>query len=680
MNTEAIFSDGSPMFVSPWQPQSFDMVQIGIRVSSKDNCIPELMTQTGTFPMRKEKVCGEFVYYKTTICLNGENLEYCFRISCGDETVYYDRVGVTKEIRSQYYFKIVPDFYVPNWMVGAVIYQIMVDRFYSGSDDNDVLTNEYSYVGHFVQRIEDWYEYPKNLDIGNFYGGDLEGVRQKFNYLKSLGVEVIYFNPIFVSPSNHKYDTQDYEHIDPHITVIKEDGGEVLKDNDYDNTHATKFQKRVCDIDNLEASNQFFADFVREAHEAGLKIIIDGVFNHCGSFNKWLDREKIYQNKKGFEDGAYISKDSPYNKYFHFYDEKAWPYNGSYDGWWGYDTLPKLNYENSKALQQKILDIGKKWVSEPYNVDGWRLDVAADLGHSEEFNHTFWKEFRKAVRSVNPEAVIFAEHYGDPKAWLQGDEWDTIMNYDAFMEPVTFFLTGMEKHSDEFHKDALGNGYQFEETMRYRMTELLPQSLYSSMNQLSNHDHSRFLTRTNHVVGRVADLGSKAAEEGVNPAVLRQAVVMLMTWPGAPTLYYGDEAGLCGFTDPDNRRTYPWGREDSNLIDFHRDMTFIHKKNDVLKMGSLIFLKSQNNLVSYARIFENEAMVVIVNTAGNNMECNIPVWKAGVPMRSVMKRIIMTNERGYSIMPKNSDVIHGYLNIDLSANSAVVYRWYQENN
>ncbi len=678
MNRDAIFSDCTTEYVSPWMPEEDGSVTIQIRVAKEDDCTPVLMTKTGNIPMRKFKDEGYFTFYKTTIYLTDEKFEYCFSITCGDEEVFYDKLGVSDNLRSEYYFSLVPGFYVPTWMHGAIIYQIMVDRFYNGDPSNDVVTNEYSYVGQLATYIDDWSEDPKNLDIGNFYGGDLEGVRQKFDYLKSIGVEVIYFNPLFVSPSNHKYDTQDYEYVDPHLTLIKNEGGEVLPVGEFDNKKASKYQTRVCNNENLEASNQFFADFVSEAHERGFKIIIDGVFNHCGSFNKWLDRERIYEGIEGFSKGAYIDKDSPYHNFFHFYDDKAWPYNGGYDGWWGYDTLPKLNYENSKALQNKIMEVAKKWVSPPYNVDGWRLDVAADLGHSEEFNHKFWKRFRREVRSANPNAVIFAEHYGDPKAWLQGDEWDTIMNYDAFMEPVTFFLTGMEKHSDEFHQAALGNGKQFEDTMRYRMAELNAPSIYSSMNQLSNHDHSRFLTRTNHKVGRVSELGSRAAEEDVNPAVLKQAVVMLMTWPGAPTLYYGDEAGVCGFTDPDNRRTYPWGREDRRILDFHRDMTLIHKNSDTLKLGSLMFLECHQNLVSYARIYKDEVFVVVVGTSGSDQEEKIPVWKAGVMDDTKMKLVMMTNYRGHSIMPKHKDVQDGHIVVHLAKDEACVFKWKRE--
>ena len=158
--------------------------------------------------------------------------------------------------------------------------------------------------------------------------------------------------------------------------------------------------------------------------------------------------------------------------------------------------------------------------------------------------------------------IILAEHYGDAGAWLHGDQWDTVMNYDAFMEPLTWFFTGMEKHSDDYQQGMLGNADSFRGAMVYHMASFLGPSLQVAMNELSNHDHSRFLTRTNHHVGRVEHLGSNAASENVRPEVMREAVVMQMTWPGAPTVYYGDEAGVCGFTDPDNRRTYPWGHED----------------------------------------------------------------------------------------------------------------------
>lgn len=416
--------------------------------------------------------------------------------------------------------------------------------FHRGSHANDVESYEYVYLGRPVHRVEEWGENPASMDVGRFYGGDLQGVWDKLDYLQDLGVEVIYFNPLFVSPSNHKYDTQDYDHIDPHFGVIVKDGGELVEESATDNEKASRYRIRSASHENLEASDAFFARFMEEIHKRGMRVIIDGVFNHCGSFNKWLDREKIYAKQGEYEPGAYVSGDSPYRSFFGFSQEDAWPDNGYYDGWWGHDTLPKLNYEQSPKLYQYILDIACKWVSAPYFVDGWRLDVAADLGHSSEFNHQFWREFRRRVKEANPNAIIMAEHYGDPSSWLKGDQWDTVMNYDAFMEPVSWFLTGLEKHSDEYNDVLYGNGESFFHSMFYHMSRMQTSSLMVAMNQLSNHDHSRFLTRTNHMVGRIASKGSEAAGKDVNYGIMREAIMIQMTWPGAPTLYYGDEAGF----------------------------------------------------------------------------------------------------------------------------------------
>ena len=431
---------------------------------------------------------------------------------------------------------------------------------------------------------------------------------------------------------------------------------------------------RVTNKKNLEASNEFFAKLVEEIHKRGMKVIIDGVFNHCGSFNKWLDREHIYSTSpEQYASGAYESFNSPYHTFFKFYSNQ-WPDNNSYDGWWGNDTLPKLNYEEADTLEQYILGIGKKWVSEPCCVDGWRLDVAADLGHSPEYNHQFWREFRDAVKKANPQAVILAEHYGDPRDWLGGDQWDTVMNYDAFMEPVTWFLTGMEKHSDDFKPENIGKFENFKGAMKHYMASFLTPSLQCSMNELSNHDHSRFLTRTNHKVGRAEQLGTKAAEEGVNTAVLREAVVIQMTWPGAPTVYYGDEAGLCGFTDPDNRRTYPWGREDKELIRFHRDIIRIHKENPALRTGSVKFLNGEDNLLCYGRFNREQQFVIIVNNDENIRHIDLSVWAVGLPKYGTLEQILFTSENGYSISSVSYDIVNGRLDITLPKHAAVILK------
>ena len=650
MNKNALFCDGTSDYVIPAEPGIHEKVRLRFRTARDDAQEVCLISGGETLQMQKMSSGEVFDYYETEVQLTDTMFVYYFRIKSESEELCYHRCGVSEHPVEYYNFRIMPGFSTPAWAKGAVMYQIFVDRFCNGDPSNDVEEGEYVYIGEPVCKVKDWNEFPAAMDIRRFHGGDLQGVLDKLDYLEELGVEVIYFNPLFVSPSNHKYDIQDYDYIDPHYGVIIEDGGEVLPEGEKDNTRATKYQKRTGDIRNLEASNRLFAKLVEEMHTRGMRVILDGVFNHCGSFNKWMDRERIYEPQPEYEKGAYVSAQSPYRDFFHFFDEReeAWPYNKNYDGWWGHDTLPKLNYEDSPTLEEYILNIGKKWVSPPYNADGWRLDVAADLGYSNEYNHIFWENFRKAVKSANPQALILAEHYGDPGEWLQGDEWDSVMNYDAFMEPLTWFLTGMEKHSDERRTDLWGNADNFVNTMNHFMASMLTPSLQVAMNELSNHDHSRFLTRTNHIVGRVAQLGSKAAEEGINLAVMREAVAVQMTWVGAPTVYYGDEAGVCGFTDPDSRRTYPWGQENRELVEFHKEMIRIHKREKPLRTGSLKMLSWSSNVLAYARFQEGEQIIVVLNNSKELKEVTIPVWQAEVPMKGKMERLMYSWEKSYT--------------------------------
>lgn len=674
MNKAALFCDGTEGYVYPPEPKENELVTFRFRTAKDDADRVGLVTSADTYVMEKECTQGEFDYYTFEVRLGAEPFRYCFEVQSGTEKYYYGRCGISREILEYYNFVVVPGFSTPDWAKGAVMYQIFTDRFYNGDKSNDVETNEYYYIGDYSRRVTNWDKYPANMGVREFYGGDLQGVMDKLDYLQELGVEVVYFNPLFVSPSNHKYDIQDYDYIDPHYGKIVDDGSEVLPDGVTDNSQATKYKKRTTGLKNLEASNELFIKLVEELHRRGMKVILDGVFNHCGSFNKWMDRERIYEGEKDYEPGAYISADSPYRSYFRFFKEEPenWPYNGNYDGWWGHDTLPKLNYEDSVKLENYILYIGRKWVSPPYNVDGWRLDVAADLGRSNEYNHDFWKKFRTAVKDANPSALILAEHYGDPSDWLKGDEWDTVMNYDAFMEPITWFLTGMEKHSDEAREELLGNIDNFIGSMAHHMSNMLTPSLQVAMNELSNHDHSRFLTRTNHMVGRVEHLGPEAANEYVNKAVMREAVVMQMTWVGAPTIYYGDEAGVCGFTDPDNRRTYPWGREDHELIAFHKEAIRIHKEHPALRTGSLKILSGEENVLSYARFKGNDRIVIVINNRSERTEVKVPVWEAEIPAKCRMKRLLYSYKDGYTTEYEEYLVEDGEVVANMGPHSALV--------
>ncbi len=673
INKDALFCDETSEYRSPMEPGYGETITLRFR-TAKDNVSQVYVVYSNTeLKMEKSFSTDRFDFYEAKIKVEDEQFSYFFEVSNSIEVYYYNKLGCTTDIRSCYSFRVMPGFKTPDWAKGAVFYQIFVDRFCNGDKSNDTLDHEYAYIGGHCSRVTDWERYPQNFDVRCFYGGDLQGVEQKLDYLKSLGVEVIYFNPMFVSPSNHKYDIQDYDYIDPHFAIIKNDKGELLPEGVIDNFKASRYISRVTSLENLEASNEYFAKLVEKIHQKGMKVILDGVFNHCGSFNKWLDRELIYKGENDYALGAYVSKDSPYHTFFKFKSDN-WPNNRDYDGWWGHDTLPKLNYEDSPMLCEYILDIAKKWVSPPYNVDGWRLDVAADLGHSNEYNHKFWRMFRNVVKSANPDCLILAEHYGDPSSWLEGDQWDTVMNYDAFMEPVTWFLTGMEKHSDEYNAGLYGNADWFFSTMAHNMSKMQAQSLYVAMNELSNHDHSRFLTRTNGRVARISTAGPEAAGCGVHKGVLKEAVMIQMTWPGAPTIYYGDEAGVVGWTDPDSRRTYPWGKEDLELIEFHRYIIGLHHRIKALKSGSYKPLLAQYQLIAYGRFCKENQCVIVVNNSHDVRHLVIPVWQIGIKNGdNVLSRLMATSEDSYNVGIAKYDVVNGNLEINIEPVCACLF-------
>lgn len=656
----ALFTDMTGNYVEPCEPKPHERVRVRFR-TGRNNVDRVMICYHGQKAMMKKEASDDlFDYYCYQLRMTEETLYYHFEIQSGRRSCFYNRLGVCKEESQELDFLLIPGFRTPDWAKGAVMYQIYVDRFCNGDTSNDVVSGEYQYLGGAVEQVTDWNEPPKADDTKRFYGGDLQGVINKLDYLENLGIDVIYLNPIFVAPSNHKYDTQDYDHVDPHFGKIVHDAEE------------NRYSKRTTDKENLEASDKMLAELIEEAHKRGMKVILDGVFNHCGSFHRFLDKEKVYQTSEAsYEKGAYQDEESPYKDYFKYTDTQD---KDSYEKWWGYETLPKLNYEGSTKLYEYILSIGAKWVSKPYCADGWRLDVAADLGHSDEVNHKFWEDFRMAVKKANPQALILAEHYGPAKEWLKGKEWDSVMNYDAFMEPLTWFLTGMEKHSDEYKEEWLGNADVFWDSMMKAGLNFSNSSALVAMNELSNHDHSRFLTRTNRIVGRLGQKESRMAELGTSKALMRVAVVMQMTWPGAPTVYYGDEAGVCGFTDPDNRRTYPWGREDQEMITFHKEMIKLHKQNQELINGSLIKLYAQPFVIGYGRFTSREQTIVIVNNSDCIRDVTVNVWRAGVPADTRMERIMVTTNEGFNTDIVQIPVVKGKVEVSLLPQSAIVLK------
>ena len=599
---------------------------------------------------------GMFDWFAAELCVTERPLFYFFEIAQGQEHCYFGLSGYKGDLPAQDLFRIIPGFHTPGWAKGAVCYQIMVDRFRNGDLSNDVQEGEYIYLGKPVHAHQSWEQLPGEEDYRDFYGGDLQGVLNKLDYLQGLGVDVVYFNPLFASLSSHKYDTADYRRIDPHF-----------------------------------GTNELFIYLVGEMHRRGMRVILDGVFNHCGAANYWFV-------------GAYAFKESPYADYFLFRDTsvEAWPGNESYVKWWENKTLPKLNYRSQK-LRTEILNIARMWVSEPYNADGWRLDVAADLGMSPEENHGFWHVFREAVRQVRPDALIVAEHYGDPAPWLWGGEWDTVMNYDAFFEPVSWFFTGMDKHSDRYEEGLFGNGPAFKDMLSHAQTALPGPSVSCAMNQLSNHDHSRFLTRTGHKSGRLGPLAAAAAGEGIDKAAFRAAALFQMTWTGMPTLYYGDEAGLCGFTDPDNRRTFPWGYEDEELTAFYRELIRIRHEHPALMHGSVRILGAGPGWFAFGRFTDGQQVIAVVTVraegalrqeeseeaggaqsvdepAGLSQDSEkpagrtlrIPVWQTGADRNAAFTRIMLSDRHSFSTEECEMYAEDGILRIVMPAEGGVI--------
>ena len=519
----------------------------------------------------------------------------------------------------------------PGWAVGAVCYQIFPDRFCNGDPENDVKNGEYLYGTELEKPIPirhaDWESPTEPLDVGRFAGGDLQGVLEKLPYLKRLGVEVLYLNPVFESPSNHKYDCSNYELVDPHLTT-----------------------------GDPETSNAWFAEFVKTCHAAGFRVILDGVFNHCSSSHPFFR-------------SAAEKEDSPYRSWFRFDKE------GKAEYWWGVKTLPKFNYEGAEELEEYMLGIAGKWVSPPYCCDGWRLDVAADLGHSPEYNHCFWKKFRERVRKANPEALVLAEHYDDPSAWIRGGEWDTVMNYRGFMEPVSFYLTGMEKHSDYCSRELTADPETWAERTASALAELgKPEAVFTAMNQLDNHDHSRMITRTNKKAGKLAADGPDAAAEGTNSGLYRASAVMLYTLPGMAALYYGDETALPGWTDPDSRRTFPWGKENAEMISFFSCLGELRRER-AFRYGSLervsIAGTAPGPVLAYLRSYGRESYLILINPSDRECKALAELEMDG----ALAERILYTTEYSVSVGRKPArELENGILASRIQAYSAKIYR------
>ena len=656
------FSDETVNFRVPAEPREGEAFTVRFRVLKGAETTVSLHIkrdgEASVKEMRPAVAKGVYVFYEAKAEGVRERAEYYFTTASEDGTVwYYGKNGLSQLAAEVQPFTVLPQFDVPDWARGAVWYQIFPDRFANGDPSNDPADGEYTDGTGEPCRFKAWDEPVAKGDFNSFYGGDLQGVIDHLDYLHGLGVDVIYLNPIFVSPSSHKYNTQDYEHVDPHLGVIVKDAeGE------------DRYGIRTTSKENLDASDALLAKLIEKAHARKMRVVLDGVFNHCGDFHKWMDRYGIYKKFTG-EVGAWWDSECEYSQYFRYlgYHE--------YECWWNNETLPKLNLDGSDKLREEILRIAEKWVSPPFNADGWRLDVAADACHSPEANHAFWKEFRARVRAARPDAIILAEHYGDAASWLGCGEWDSVMNYDAFMDPVSAFLTGVDKHSDTYWPEDEGAGALFWERYSKASARLPRASLETALNELDNHDHSRFLSRTNHVVGRLGDLASFDAEKGTSKALLRAGVVMQMTLPGAPGIYYGDEAGLCGFTDPDNRRPFPWGKEDTVLQDFYLNAVRLHKKLPALQGGSVVPVLMDSELAVYGRYKGDDAALIVIYTGTEGAHIHLDLSDVAGIAPAAVTRVLHSSELACSLGRKKIPTPMGTVELSLLPRTAEIYVW-----
>ena len=466
------------------------------------------------------------------------------------------------------------DFTTPDWLKGGIIYQIFPDRFYnSGAPKKDVPDDRYI--------CDDWNkqpEYKQNngaCSLGNdYYGGDLEGIRQKLPYLQELGVSCIYLNPVFEAHSNHRYNTANYEKIDM-----------LLGDE--------------ADLENL----------CKEAKKRGIKIVLDGVFSHTGD-------DSIYFNRTGRygAGGAYRDYNSPYREWFKFYD-----YPNGFDAWWGVKTLPETNEDNEDFTEYIT---GKNGILCRYlkmGISGWRLDVADEL--PDEFLY----KLRVAVKSEKPDAYILGEvwedasnkiSYGARRKFLRGAQLDSVMNY-PFANAILNFV-------------KQGGGDILSETVHTVLENYPKCSVDTLMNHLGTHDTARVLTMLGKSDSFIGDrtwqsqqkLSDFEYECGVKR--LKAAAVIQYTLPGVPSLFYGDEAGVQGFGDPFCRATYPWGNENTDLLEFYKALGNVRKNCKAFTDGDFYTLFADIDAIAYTRKNAKGAAFIAVNRGSDSVGIDVP--------------------------------------------------------
>jgi glycosidase len=578
--------------------------RISIRFQTKRDDVEEVILNYYDGEKRSVKLeritsYDYFDFYKGTINVNSACLEYTFELRDGDRVIYYDKQGPMEINESEKLEKVNPFEYdlstatifkTPDWVRGAIIYQIFPDRFYNANPDNDPEKIEIYKDENTLHNaiIPDWDQgvppsppvITENIEFYDdnnaihpkgghhvFYGGDLQGIQEKLSYIERLGVNVIYLNPIFKATSNHKYNTEGYELVDDTL-AIKGD---------------------------LEASEEYVINLIKKLHNKGIKVIFDAVFNHTG-YEHWAFQDIVKNGKESRYVDWYKIRNFPVIPLYQQSAENP----PNYDCWWGFGHLPQLNVANPE-VKDYIFKVTKKWLDPKGNgdlsagVDGWRLDVPNEV---KEIAPDFWKDWRKFVKEINPETYIVGEIWDDASEYLQGDEFDSVMNY-RFRDAVLRFIGLGEIDASEFANNLSKLHLQYPE-----------QSNYVMLNLIDSHDTTRYLT--------VIDEDKER---------LKLTVLFQMTYLGVPMVYYGDEIGMKGKDGSDCRRTMIWEdrgytKPDYDLFEHYQKLIKIRKKEIALCRGNMQHMEVNNKWVyAFKRKYQNQKILVIIN-AGNE-EANI---------------------------------------------------------
>ena len=512
----------------------------------------------------------------------GELCWYVFRLTRWDGTVSYlgkNGLRPDRDGAARWQLTVYEDTATPDWFGRGVTYQIFPDRFHRTG-----LPDVSGMVGHRWLH-ESWDDQPvfrpdENGQITNrdFFGGSLAGITAKLDYLQSLSVTTLYLNPIFEAASNHRYDTADYRAIDP-----------------------------------LLGDEEDFRTLCREAHKRGMRVLLDGVFNHTGSRSRYFNADGFYP-----ELGAAQSQSSPYYGWYSFH---PWPTD--YDAWWGVKTLPAVN-EQQLDYRRFIFEgedsVVRHWLR--CGADGWRLDVADELPGD------FIAGIRRAMEGEKPDAYLLGEvwedgsnkiAYSQRRRYLLGRETHGLMNY-PLRTALLRWLGG-------------GDAADFRDSMETLRAHYPPAAFYGAMNFLGTHDTPRILTLlgADHVPAAKEERAAYAlspAQLARGKARLRLAGMLLYGFPGSPTLFYGDEAGMQGFEDPLNRGTFPWGREDAALLDFFRTLGRLRTQRLSLQEGSLAYVYAQSGGLVIAREHEGETTLIALNAGDETLTLTLP-WPCG---------------------------------------------------